>query len=614
MLSSTINNKDNNSIQSFESISKKMVDDPSYTDVVLYRELLRSDTSQITDALLNSAYYFTNRYHLLIMGISLRYSANPNMYIRVDEKSPVHIIYYLGNKWLELSDEGRSNKLLLFRAAIALLVMAGSDIHKLSIDEYAGRDIAMAKSYKNRKRAVSVYNAMIENMESLIKFQIETIYNDKRSEYIISNEIDEANNLKSNGVPWIIGPKMLEFIGIVLNRPGLLVEEKLDPVNTPFIFITDANLFINRMYTTFDIGKYDNNLSKSITDSSSINTSIEYISADTFQCLLFNGHYTSYIGLNNLIFLRIRYNDEPLLYKAIDKMIISAIKYGTYMDTYQLELLKTVSDTTEVENIYKRPFWQKFLFNYQTYTYHGLGSKDSEKSRLWDILLPLSIDPKLNIVDIGSKLYNEYIVIGADNLISALRLATKKRLVKDINLRLENRNIKIDNLADLGTDDFDYGYLDTSLYYDKINDTYWLFTRDRYHELVKRNISIYTNEALDSHFISVLQQKISIFNYINGKILLMTPPTTLKDAVNDLYNDIDYINNDKSNTTYSCFKKILRNNVLDMNKIDAILQKIGILSSVKPLKYEHQLYTVAWVVRQFLKIGGNINKIKEYVR
>ncbi len=584
-------------------ISDKLVENPSYNDVVLFRELLKKDLSYISDALLYSVYYFTNRYHLLTMGLALRYSANPNMYIRIDNKSPKHIIYYLGNKWLELSTEGRENKLLLFRAAIALLVMAGSDINKLAVDEYAGRNLTNGKTVKD---------VMMKDMKLLIKFQIETQYNDKTSNYMLSNEIEEADNLKLSDVPWIIGPKLLEFVGIVLDRPGMLVQDKLNPVNLLFIFITDADTFFNREYTQFDVGNFSNNLSKSITDSVSINASIEYISNDSFKQLLYNGHFPSYIAINNLILLRIRYKDDNIISPVIDEMLLYAVKYGAYIDNFQLELLRSVTDTSTLEKEYKKPFWRKFLLNFQHYTYYGHGSKESEKSRLWDLIFPLSINPKMNIVDIGAKFHDEIIILNQEELTSALRLSTKKRALSDINLRLGGGQINFSNTADIGSDKFDYGYMDSTLYYDKKNDTYWLFLRNRYIELVQSGKSIYTGEYLDKHFLSILTEKITKYETINATLLLSSP-IMLEDAINNLYNDIDNINNDLSDKIFSCFKKILKDKTLKPEQPDNILQKIGILSSVKNLKREHQLYTLAWIVRQYLKIGGDIHKIKEYV-
>ena len=53
----------------------------------------------------------------------------------------------------------------------------------------------------------------------------------------------------------------------------------------------------------------------------------------------------------------------------------------------------------------------------------------------------------------------------------------------------------------------------------------------------------------------------------------------------------------------------MKDNPISRLHIDNILQKIGVLSSVKPLETKHQLFTVSWILRYYLKNGGDITKV-----
>ena len=309
----------------------------------------------------------------------------------------------------------------------------------------------------------------------------------------------------------------------------------------------------------------------------SVFLSIKTQNYQIFELVLDKGASVSYPGMVEII-SKYNLSERDRLLKGIyGKMISYAIKTGSYIDNYLIQMLSmeaTVELLDSIREDYSKPLWKKLCRN-------KISNKKNYNKKLRQIAFNLNLDYGMTPEEICEKLEtisNEDRVKYAEESIRKQEIRVEKEIIEKGSAN-ETDNLdalRCDPKTKILKDPYAYGDGHISFYVDKKTKKLWCFTSDLFDTLIKTKKNPYTNQELPESFLETIKTKNHVLQFLHLKKGSQVTASSVKETLEEVYDIKNEINNLRSDKEYNIF----------INHLSVLASKseIDIRQELKPME------------------------------
>lgn len=523
-----------------------------------------------------------SRDYLIPIALCLRFSADPNMYVKVPNLGTMHILGYI---YVLLSSNKSSLDSNILDIIALMFVIKGSLSSNPIYDKNAGKinPTPLASSPPSSQSVLDWIN--------------------ERGYPTILNKIKMKSDISK-----VIDNDSLTTLSILLDSTSL--------IGRPY---ESKDIFLAIKAFSFDImPRIVAPTTLKFMDFRSLDECVTDLNYVAYQDLMNRGQSPSYLLINKILTLMKSYKalSHILPFQELEKMLILSVSMGTQLDKDQLALISFMGqDVLEsVKKEYDQPYWRKICKGPDT---------PIVPESLRRLALSLNIDHtigKKSICDSISNLSN------ADK--ELLKEAAKKRqqvrISSDLSSMNEFLNDKVPvltcrNRSLLAKDPFEYNDLDLAYYRDS-EDITWCFSSDTFENLKETGINPYDFSPLPDSFKLQLDYQISALkrlgiNADQGEVGIYNSkiPQTFSESIDSL-SIKDTVSESDSEKYILLFTQLANKNnissdtVKNLTKtrmIDA-LNSIGYDVDLQSLTTPHALITTSRIIAFLNKTDPNL--------
>jgi len=434
---------------------------------------------------------------LVPVALSLRYGADPNLYVNYPNVGDIHI---LGFVYLVL----KNKTLPLLNSIVIMLMAMGSDPNRLIFDAKGGV-IRDEYSLVEPLRGQSVIDWLEEQGYSTIIPQIE----------------GQKYDMVEKG--------FMTTLAVLLDNPELIPkgsEPKLDEI----ISAHSVEVF-NKL-----VPKSEQN---------GIELSRKYLNIDAYEKYVDLGASLNYFDINEMILLVKKYKElgDIISMNQVGAMLLYSVSKGLVLDSYQIDLIKSVDNAfyTKINTTYSQPYWTKIC---PSTTNSNSNNNDHNNSNS-NIGI---VDDKLKNLAYRLNLYPE---APKDTLCYQIKLIAqadpelvKKSAITRQQVRIKSDvayinqfdngdeipNITCNNRSVLSNNLYDFPDVDIA-YYRDYQDALWCFTSNNFLKITETETNPYTNEPFPQFFLEDVKRKIY---FISKYRSLDEDPTPISVTIDEL--------------------------------------------------------------------------------
>lgn len=442
---------------------------------------------------------------LLLVALALRFGANPNLYVVMQDIGVVHIMYYTV---MYLRGKVDNNIITLL----------------LCIETSLGSNYGSPATQVNRRNEANKYNQILV-AKSLAQDTI-TVgqWLDSQGFYDFSNpmmfikenlSLDDQINLGAMvDIPEIAFPMGTNSRSVVqvIDDDGIINNvTREDPVPGP-----DLSMVI--LYNSYNI----QNLIPVIMmmdkgENMELRMCLECGALEMFKVLFNKGFRFTYFGLNRLLVLlksTVVNNSEEksLVVNRIYNLIyLDILKYvigkGVRMDKEQLNLLNTFSNSyaSQIEQIYQKPLWIKACSS---------SANIPLPEMVKDLAFSLNIDISKDKPEICSNIA-EISKSDAANVKNSAISRQKNRVASDLHNVYDYAAGKTDvyckNSSSINGNPFEYND-DSLVYYTDKSKSTWCFTPNDFENVLSNQVNPYTGNPIPDNILMKIQSKLTYIN------------------------------------------------------------------------------------------------------
>jgi len=536
--------------------------------VVLIPETVVEIITALDNEIINPNYLLTKSIsnikddrNIIAIALALRYDANPNLYVSVQNFGIVHILVYTYIKlYTNIPDELLHNILLM-------LILSHSNPMLPAVDSTAGG----VKSIFEAQNDVSVTTWITE------KNKMTGIKTDSSTNLTILDVLNNRN----------IHQSITDNLGVQLDKPELIK----CPVDISMIVQYHSNTVLEEKKNKIPQLEFV------------LSETVKYLNLEGFSKILRLNSNVSYFFVNDLLIRITLYYKRKLLlpYNITKSMLLMLIERGIKLDNYQLDIISTTGEqnTKEIMDIYSKPYWMKIM-NYtgpgvNGNTYPNLTNNETRNGNqklnevpfdlrllAYTLGLNYNADMKLILEQIRKisftdpEAYKSAFIRRQMSRIST-NSSTPLDFINEPDLeKYTARNIPL--LKQNNKNPYEYNELDIGVYKDA-NETVWIFTSDMFEQIITTKKNPYTNELLPNEFLDGLKTQRSLIKRLGfhvGRSL------TVNDGLERM-NKQDTVNNDENNRIVSQFEQISAVHGISTDKLRNLTyqQKMNILNMYK---------------------------------
>lgn len=521
---------------------------------------------------------------LIPIALSLRYGANPNLYINSPKIGQIHVIVYLYAVLYANTDPS------LVEQIATMLILSGSRIVNNAYSDTDG------KIYDNEENS-DIFHVNKSKYLSVLQWL-------KKNDY--PNRLE-----KIESEPNIIGSDILSLLAVYLNRNDLIEGQ----VDLRKVIQSQSTSILSDKVAKRNIHDFIGGLK----------LSIDYIYLVGFETLLDHGLIPDYTIIN-LILIRLKHYREVNLimpFVQLKEILLSSVKKGVEMDLYQFQMLKSIDSSyaKQIEDAYRKPMWRKICSLTSNDNIVTEGSESHPNEDRYDdfnrLVFSLNLDPRKSHKELCSTLQELAI---ADPV--KLRNAAMNR--QDARLRSTSGSIVeyIDSnngpqtvcsnrsLLDVPPEE----YNDVEVVIDRsATGSTWCYTAPMYADLIKTQKNPYTGQSLTEDVYNRIRERERIL-----RRLKITPSniTTMSQGIEDLKID-DEINNNTTDRYIRDFGTMAMLNGMSVDdfrekqppELESILEMVDIIIPLIQLSPDHAFATFARLIVETAKDKSDISRL-----
>jgi len=434
---------------------------------------------------------------LIPIALSLRYGADPNVYVKTGGVGNIHVLAFT---YYRLSEPSQDSCILppnqiLINSIIMLLIASGSN--------------PLMPIFKSCEQTFSLTDTV--SGQNVISWLCEAGYN------TILDQVDESlSNVK---------PESVTLIATFLNCPDML---KRDPKMEEVISSHADQILDNFAH----LGNLESGLSMSI----------KYLNLHSFKIYTNLGASLDYWEVNNILLKMREYktNGDILSLGALFEMLLYAVETGTVIDLYQFKLLECM-DMDLAQTLackYSEPYIKKVC----------KVCKGNVSSELQLIAYHLNLNPEYPKETICSEISK--MAMTDPEALKRSAVARQERRISDTlspiqsficdlpHTLLRNKSM-VENI-------YDYVDWDIAVYRDQ-HGVNWGFLRTKFSDLLENDKNPFTQEKLPTNFKDEMEMK------REAHILLgLDKPVKVSETIDSLTKK-DTISNEKTQNAVKRF-------------------------------------------------------------
>lgn len=517
---------------------------------------------------------------IIPIALSLRYGANPNLYINSPKIGQIHVIIYLYATLYNITDKS------LIEQIATMLLLSGSRLVNNAYSNTGGKVKENDIFHKDQLNNLSVVQWL------------------KRNDF--SNRLEEINT-----DPSVIGKDKLSVLAIYLNRNDLID----GPVELAKIIQAQSTSILKDKIYKRNIHDFLGGL----------RLCIDHIYLVGYEMLLNNGLIPDYTMIN-LILIRLKHYREVNLimpFVQVKEILLSSVKSGVEMDIYQLQMLKSIDPASakQIEDAYKKPMWRKICSLSDNEDIVTEGSEPHpDQSRIEDfnrLVFSLNLDPKKSHKELCKELHN-LAITDPNKLRNATMLKHDNKIRTNTGSIIEyidsnnGPQTVCSNRSLLETPPEEYN--DVEIVMDRSeNNSTWCYTAPMYNDLLKTKINPYTGQPLTEDIYEKIRERERIL-----RRLKITPSNimTISQGIDNLKVN-DNINNDITDKYIKDFQMMANINGMSIedfknkqpSELESILELVDIIIPLVQLSPDHAFATFARLVVETAKDKSDITRL-----
>lgn len=505
------------------------------------------------DTLVQAITEANSKQDLIPISLCLRYGADPNLYVEVEN---VGIIHILGYTYLVLG----SMESPLLNSVVIMLYEFGSDPNKPIFKK-------SNKVSKNNDSCLDDFSLINKTFTG--KSTLDWL--DDQGYYTILHQLQSIGyeNVEDN---------FMTTLATFMDKPSLIPENskpRMDEV----------------------IGSHSSNVLSVYIDQSDPNIGLEiskdYLNIHSFEEYVKRGGELSYWEINKLMLMMKKYaeNNNVLPYCQLKLMLISLIKSGAILDKHQINIISDdIEFLNEIDMEYSKPYWSKICSV----------CEGTVNVKMKFLAYNLNLYPEVPKNILCKRI--RYIAQSDPELIKmSIMERQKTRISSDVSYINEFfKDMPVKKCSNNVGDDCYYDYPDMDItYYVDEHDNLWCFLRNNYNDIIKKIVNPYTGEDFPKYFMEDIKRKIKyISNYVPN---VDDYPVPISKTVSEL-NSPDNINNIYTNIISNLFYQKIESNDIDLAKSqienlskedmsDIVFESFNIDVDFSPLTKTHALKT-----------------------
>lgn len=471
------------------------IDSVTSTIIVTLLGALKRQKVEPSDALIQLIPYIQTRDYLILLALTLRFGANPNDYVYIeDQKRNIHLLGYVYITLRDKVDPAVLNKI------IVLLVIKGARWTMSFYDQKGGEVQSDDPLTLGKNSSISV------------------------QEWLNSNGYTTIFDKLSGNIGSTIDPVTLTEMAILLDRRTLIVGDTTN-ISSDFnelIIRSHANSFIS------DITIPDKNDAKYPIDNVLLVMAVNYLNDTAFNILMSRGQLPSYLLINRIIRCVVENSrsQNVIVRQALVNMLSNAGEKGIIFDRDQMFLVSDIGRDAydSIVKSYSDPYWKKVCTVQNTVV----------SPELKQLAFSLNLDPSMskkslcNALESLSKISPE-----------RLREAAYRRHQLQVSSQLFGIESFVDNKipsftcrnkAQLNPDPLNYNDVASAFYQDSTGAVF-CFTSDRFDDLISSHKNPYTLDDLSEEFMQSLRLKQELLKDIG---IPSSNPMTFEQAIKQL--------------------------------------------------------------------------------
>lgn len=423
---------------------------------------------------------------LVPVALSLRYGADPNLYVNFPGIGDIHI---LGFVYLVLSDK----TLPLLNAVVIMLMAMGSDPNRLVFDAKGGV-IRDEYSLVEPLKGQSVIEWLYEHGYSTIIPQIEDQnYSDVEPEFMTTLATFMDNK---DLIPKTQTPRLDETVG---SHAVKVLEEYINQNNPQ----------------------------------TGIRVSRDYLNLDAYEKFVDLGGVLNYGEINDIILSVKKYKElgDIISMGQVREMLLYSVSKGLVLDQYQMDLIQSVDGRfyDKIKTAYDQPYWVKAC----------AVTKGSANNKLKRLAYQLNLYPEVPKDTLCHRIKQ---ITQADPDLVKKSAITRQQVRIRTNISFINQfddgdnppDIQCNNRSLLGPSLYDYPDADIAYYRDN-QDALWCFTSNNYSKMLEKEINPYTNQLFPTWFLNEVKKK---SEYISNYRPMSNDPISISETI-DMLNQPD---------------------------------------------------------------------------
>lgn len=504
---------------------------------------------------------------LVPIALSLRYGADPNLYVNFPSIGDIHI---LGFVYLVVSYK----TLPLLNALVIMLMAMGSDPNKLIFDTKGGI-IKDEYSLVEPLKGPSVLNWL----------------EDQGYDTIIP-QIQGQNYTK-------VEKDFMTTLATFLDKPELIPTESIPRLNE-VIGSHSGDIF----------SKYVNDSEPNI----GLKISRDYINVSTYEKYVDLGAVLNYGEINDMILSVKKYKElgDIISIGQIREMLLYSITRGMILDQDQVDLIK------EIDPRFYTKFMEKYSVPYWIKACNTTNGKPHYRLKQLSYQLNLYPEAPKDVLCYQIKLITQ---ADPDMVKQSVITRQQVRIKSDVAYinQFDNGDvppdIKCNNRSLLGGNLYDYPDADIA-YYRDYQDSLWCFTSNNFLKMVDKQVNPYTNQLFPQWFLDEINRKIE---FISKYRSMEEDPTPISIVIDNLNLNDTPDNTYNKNIITNFNQMLIENNLMDNNiknlSIEALKEilkdNFGISINLDDITREHAEKTFSIVSYQELLNNPSKNYFKQ---
>jgi hypothetical protein len=596
--------------------------------------------------LINSILHAKDETSLIPIGFALRYKANPNLYVNVENIGMIHILAYT---YINLNQCDPR----VLNSIICMLVASGSkDLN--NVFSYESNNNNSPKNDNNNK----IDNNKNDNLKN------DNLKNDnnnkiKNRQSVISwlslnNYINILDSIREDFSQ--IDPYFFSKIATILDRSDLLDKAlEYQTINDATIndaTINDATINEDKKIISFtDIIKFHSNsiLSKYLNTNifksqKNLLKAVKFLNLTAFEIFINNELTSDYHLINSLILNMKKYYDtnDGLSLIQTKEMLEISLQNGGFIDSYQIKILESINKrlSKEIIDKYNKPYWIKICQDSNVIKNHDpkiaptsiISPKNEHKvlntntNIINSELKWLAYCLNINIDQSKEYICKDIQKIADQNPLKYKNIFTLHQVFRtDSNLSMIEEKIK--DLKTLNktvhnkiTDDYKLRSLDIFYYKDE-NNLIWCFTSDMYDKILSTKKNPYTDNDLSLNTLDRLESQRNASRRIGFDVKKSKPIPEIIDLFEKTETYLNDKFTEKTNDVINIFNKLsLLNGVqpkdlesLTIAQFETLLKYIKYEIDLTPLSkistFEHVIVTFKTICHMLIIKHPELSKI-----